>query len=204
MEEKSEITTVIFDLSEVYLRGLWGTHEYLNDTHGTTIEEHDFWHMPELKAMFRGEITEEEFWQKSIDRFSLNLTVSQLKEAVRQNFREIEGTKKIIETLKDNGYRLGLLSDHAKEWVAHCETRFDYHKLFHSTLYSFEVETCKPDRKVFEEILKRLGARPKECLFIDDWLPNLIGASKLGINTLLFKSPETLKQDLASIGVNII
>jgi putative hydrolase of the HAD superfamily len=96
------------------------------------------------------------------------------------------------------------LSDHVKEWIEHCEDKFQYPNLFDSKLYSFEIEACKPDKKVFLEILKRLNEKPEHCIFVDDSQINIDGAKKLGINTILFKNSEQLKKDLAlfSIFVN--
>jgi len=116
---------------------------------------------------------------------------------------EIEGTREIIENLKKNGYKLGLLSVHAKEWADYCEEKFDYHKLFHSVMYSFEVGVCKPESKAFELILEKLNVVPKECLFIDDSQENIDVAQKLGIQTILFKEASQLKSSLQDLQIKL-
>ena len=199
----SKINTIIFDLSEVYLNGLYGTHIRINEKYGAKLGDHDMWKMSELRELFTGQITEDQYWQSVINKFDINADIEGLKQAVRENFKEIEGTRNIIESLNTNGYKLGLLSDHARDWVQHCETNFDYHKLFHSVLYSFEVETCKPDRLVFEKILEKLEAQPEQTLFIDDWPANLTEASKLGIKTIQFTSAESLSKELKKAGIKI-
>jgi len=130
------ITTIIFDLGDVYLKGLWGTHEYLTKKFGKQVVPEDLYNEI-AQEFFLGKMTEEEYWTKILAKNGWPIGISELKEAVRQNFVEIEGTRPIIEKLKENGYRLGLLSVHAKEWIEHLEGKFDFHKLFDSILYSF-------------------------------------------------------------------
>jgi FMN phosphatase YigB (HAD superfamily) len=196
------ITTIIFDLSEVYLNGLLGVEKYLEETLGIPISNADLF-VPELEQLFHGEITEEAYWQALIAKHSWSLSVADLKVAVRNNFREIKGTREIIESLKKNGYRLGLLSIHAKEWIVHCEKEFDYHRLFDSFMYSFEVAICKPEKKAFELMLQKLDVTPEECLFIDDSPKNTASAKDMGITVLDFTTPEQLKNDLIQLNIRL-
>lgn len=196
------ITTIIFDLSEVYLRGLLGIEYYLEQNYNIKIDNSE-WHDEYLQKLFHGEITEEEFWITIIRTHGWTVTVDDLKKTVRQNFKEIQGTRRLIEQLKENGYRLGLLSVHAREWIEHLEKEFDYHKLFDSVLYSFEVGISKPDRKAYQLILEQLKVKPDECIFIDDSIQNLEGAKLLGITTVLFENAEQLVKDLRSLNIRI-
>ena len=189
------IKTIIFDLSEVYLRGLLGTQDILSKKLGLEIKAIDLWTEDTIK-LFEGKISEEDFWRKLRDDNKWNIRVKEMKKIVRSNFREIEGTRDIIEKLKSKGYKLGLLSVHVKEWVDHCEKEFDYHKLFHSVLYSFEIEVCKPEKRAYELMLEKIESKAEDCLFIDDNSENLIGADKLGIKTILFESARQLEKEL--------
>lgn len=198
------ITTIIFDLAEVYLKGLYGVEHILEPILDLSAKEiYSKLQGKDLEFLFHGKISEDEYLQRVIRKNKWKIENSILKKAIRDNFEEIKGTRKIIEKLKQRGYKLGLLSVHTKEWVDYCNEKFDYHKLFDSILYSFEVAASKPDKKVYKLILERLGARPKECIFIDDYFDNLIPARKLGIKTIHFKNPRQLKKELASLRINI-
>ena len=50
---------------------------------------------------------------------------------------------------------------------------------------SFEAKAVKPDPKIFEFTIKKLGIRPEETLFLDDSQANLDSAAKLGFHTAL-------------------
>jgi len=196
------ITTIIFDLSEVLLHGLLGIEEYIYNTHGLKVENSQ-WKIQELEKFFHGEITEEEYWEAVIKKYNWDISVDSLKKAVRSNFREIEGTREVILRLKKNGYKLGLLSVHSKEWIEYCEEQYGYHSLFDTVMYSFEVAVSKPNIQAFQLIVDKLHVRPEECLFIDDWPDNIESAKQLGMQGLQFVSPKQLTSDLKELGVDV-
>jgi len=204
-----KITTIIFDLSEVYLKGYHLVEEKLESVLKLNPKDikSKILRRTEVEADFdllmKGQISEEKFWQNLNCINNLTIPLNSFKNAVRANFEEISGTRAIIEELKKQGYKLGLLSNHCKEWIEHCEKKFDYHKLFHSVLYSFEIGICKPDKKAYEHILSKLSAKPEECLFVDDIPKNLKGAEELGIRTILFENNKQLIQELKNFGVKI-
>jgi epoxide hydrolase-like predicted phosphatase len=198
------INTIIFDLAEVYLNGFYGVEHRLESILKLNSNEiKDKLQGPEFKLFLEGDITEDEFWKRIIQRNNWSVEIEKLKEVIRNNFEEINGTREIIEKLKEKGYKLGLLSDHSAEWIDYCNKKFDYHKLFHSTQYSFEVKCCKSDRKMFELMLKKLNEKPENCLFIDDSKKNIAVAKTVGLNTIQFKNPKQLKKYLTKFSVNI-
>ena len=44
----------------------------------------------------------------------------------------------------------------------------------------------KPSKEMFAYVLKRLGCNPKQCIFVDNSVSNLLVAEELGIQTILF------------------
>jgi HAD superfamily hydrolase (TIGR01509 family) len=196
------IKTIIFDLAEVYLSGLVGIEFRLAPL--LNIDPKTVWAGTQGEALielFKGKITEEEYWQRMIKRNRWKIDVDTLKRKVRENFGEIEGTRNIIIRLKSMGFKLGLLSTHAKEWIEFCNGKFDYHKLFDSVSYSFEAGVSKPDKKAYRTLLEKLNSKPEECIFIDDHPKNLASAKELGMIAILFTTPKQLENDLAKEGI---
>lgn len=60
--------------------------------------------------------------------------------------------------------------------------REDY---FDGMVTSFEARSIKPDAKIFQYAIEKLGIDPHETLFLDDSQANLDAAAQLGFNTLL-------------------
>ncbi len=192
------IKTIIFDLAEVYLKGFIGVEDHLKDILNLKPKEigTKLLKGSQFEQLMKGKITENKFWKRIIKQNKWDIKITYFKKAIRDNFKEIKGTKEIIENLKEKGFKLGLLSDHSKEWIHYCNKKFNYHKLFYSTQYSFEVESCKTDSKVFKLLLKKLNENPKNCLFIDDNNKYIKVAKSIGLNTIQFKNPKQLKKEL--------
>ncbi|MDP3975305.1 MAG: HAD-IA family hydrolase [bacterium] len=199
----NNISTIIFDLSEVYLKGLLGTHILISKEISESVSM-DALNIPEQLQLFAGKISEEEFWTAVLKRNKWPLTVGDLINLVRDNFQEIEGTRNVIESLQSQGYNLGLLSIHAKEWVDYLESKFNYHKLFNQISYSYYPwSKMKPDLLAYQDILKKMDSSPERSVFIDDIELNLFPAKKLGMQTIQFQSVERLISDLETSGVSI-
>jgi HAD superfamily hydrolase (TIGR01509 family) len=195
------IKTIIFDLAEVYLTGMKGVEtliELLNMP-ADVIEKQ--LHDENLSELFNGKITEDEYWKKIIVKNNWSIDAKLLKDAVRNNFKEIDGTRDIINELKQHGYELGLLSVHTKEWIEYCEKRFDYHGLFNEIMYSFEVAISKPYLEAYRLLLVKMNAIPSESLFIDDNIENINSARQLGINTVQFQDADQLRSELQKMNI---
>lgn len=72
------------------------------------------------------------------------------------------------------------------------------YKVFDVTIFSCVVGIRKPERGIYQIALNGLSMQPKEAIFIDDKEENVKGAGEIGINTILFKSPEELKKELVT------
>ena len=66
---------------------------------------------------------------------------------------------------------------------------------------SGEVKLIKPDPRIFQVLLERIGRPAEECLFIDDSLPNITVARELGFQTIHFHHPAQLESELTSRGL---
>jgi HAD superfamily hydrolase (TIGR01509 family) len=73
--------------------------------------------------------------------------------------------------------------------------------LFKTIVVSGVEKIAKPDRRIYDMTLDRMGARAAETLFIDDSAANIAGAAQAGLATHLFTGPEKLTEALADAGL---
>lgn len=90
---------------------------------------------------------------------------------------------RVVEALSRT-YKLGVISD---TWPSIGNQLkaigvYDYFSFF---TFSCDLGVFKPDRKMYLDALRQCGCRPEETVFIDDSVPNLEGAAKLGITPIL-------------------
>ena len=73
--------------------------------------------------------------------------------------------------------------------------------LFHKRFLSCYLHARKPDKKIYEIVLKQLRVRPEETVFIDDSKSNIKTAQSLGMKAVLFTSYPNLVKDLKRLSV---
>jgi putative hydrolase of the HAD superfamily len=113
-------------------------------------------------------------------------------------------SNKLFEALSKH-YRLGLLSNTDPIHVARLESSYDFFRYFPQSvrIYSCVVGASKPDPLIFREALKACHVRAEEALYIDDIPAYAEAARRLGMAAIQYRSPDQLRGELASFGVEI-
>lgn len=111
-------------------------------------------------------------------------------------------TKALLQALKEKGVKIGIISNfqHAPH-VRKVLRRSGLLKMLDAVIISGEVHAKKPEPRIFEIALERLGTTPETTLFVgDDPERDIRGAASVGMRTRLFQNGaslfETLKEDI--------
>lgn len=113
----------------------------------------------------------------------------------------ITGTVEILSQLKQAGYPLYGLSNWSAETFPYAREKYDFFDLFVDMVISGEVGHVKPDPEIFQILLDRIGRPARECLLIDDSLPNIHQAEKMAFVVVHFQSPEQLTATLQDLKI---
>ena len=113
----------------------------------------------------------------------------------------IMGTVQLVTRLKEKGYNLYGLSNWSAETYPLVKKKYDFFDLFDDIVLSGEVGLIKPDPEIFKLTLKKIGRPASECLLIDDSLPNIEQANKMGFVTIHFQSPAQLENELKQLSL---
>ncbi len=100
-------------------------------------------------------------------------------------------------------YWVMTLNNESDELNRHRISTFGLDEIFDAYLSSCWLGLRKPTRKFYDRALSIAQARPEQSLFIDDREQNLSPAESLGMQTILYKSADQLRADLAGIGVHL-
>jgi len=93
----------------------------------------------------------------------------------------IEENISILLDLRESGYKTYILSNYIKEAFKFVKDKFDFFTIFDGQIISGEEKVIKPEKAIYESLLRRYQLIPEESLFIDDILFFLKPAKKLGI-----------------------
>jgi len=69
-------------------------------------------------------------------------------------------------------------------------------EFFDEVIISAEVGFAKPDSPIYQLAADRLGLPVSECVFIDDFPPNVEGARSAGMHAIRFLNPEQACEEL--------
>ena len=61
---------------------------------------------------------------------------------------------------------------------------------FNAHVFSTDVGATKPDPRMYAAIAAKLDAAPSDCLFVDDYEPNLLGAIDFGMRAVQMARKE--------------
>ena len=109
------------------------------------------------------------------------------------------GTIEILKKLKQAGYPLYGFSNWSAETFPLVRAKHDFFDIFDDMVISGEVGFAKPEPEIYQILLGKIGRPAHECLFIDDSLPNIQQANKIGFATIHFQSPSQLEKELKQL-----
>jgi HAD superfamily hydrolase (TIGR01662 family) len=98
--------------------------------------------------------------------------------------------------LRAAGYVLGLLSNRDKPLDELCR-QHGLEDYFAVTLSSGQVGATKPEPRIFEEALRRVGVAPEEAVYVgDNYFADVVGARRAGLTPILL-DPDHLFPEAA-------
>lgn len=112
----------------------------------------------------------------------------------------IEGTVDILKELKER-YKVYGLTNWSDETFPIALERYDFFKLLDGMVVSGKEKVIKPGLEIFKLLTDRYNIVPNESVFIDDNIKNIEAARSINFNTVHFKNPEQLREELVAMGV---
>ncbi|OQA58196.1 MAG: Alpha-D-glucose-1-phosphate phosphatase YihX [Candidatus Omnitrophica bacterium ADurb.Bin277] len=204
MEKKSlRVKAVIFDLGNVLVNyDAKKAARRFSEAGGisqTRIWAHFFLSRFE-KAYTCGEISTREFYLEACRVFKKPVPFSTFKHYWNDIFWENPGMEKLLKRLKRH-YPLYLISNTNRLHFTHIKREFKLLRHFKRMFPSHEVGARKPDLEIYRRVLKKIGLRPEETVFVDDMKSFIMGARKAGMRAIRFRGLDRLLKDLRSQGV---
>jgi putative hydrolase of the HAD superfamily len=171
------------------------TPEELGEAMARSAEEHGEHPLYELE---RGHISEDEFRRRLEAHLGDHFGLERLRQVYFEHLRPNRPMIDFLRGLRERGLRLALCTNNVREWEPLWRAKLpEIDELFEVVVDSAFVGTRKPERRIFELTLERLGGvRPEECAFLDDLEVNCEAAAELGMTAVRFESTEQAVADL--------
>ena len=149
-----------------------------------------------------GAITDDALWVWVGQRLNLNSTELA---AFRAGFWAGDvldsGLVEFIRSLKGAGYQTAVISNATDNLQNGLTNQFHIADAFDLIVGSATEKVMKPDPRIYQRTLERLGRQPSETVFIDDFAHNIEAAQALGMATIHFKPGTNVPDELAKLGI---
>jgi putative hydrolase of the HAD superfamily len=148
-----------------------------------------------LFGMERGELSEAEFLLAVGTEIEADLGRAVPMESFGEHFfAALSVNQPMLDWLAraraEHGVRLALLTNNVREWEPRWRAMFDVDALFELVVDSSRVGLRKPDPRIYELTLERLGLPAAACAFVDDFEHNCAAAAALGMHAVWFRETE--------------
>lgn len=198
---KKEIKAIIFDYGCVITmnqdeRLIYTMCKELNLTHEIFKNSYTKFR-PDYDA---GSITAEEFWQNICHDCQRVCTKSLVRRLIQLDIKSWTVINKDIREyilgLKKYTIKKAIISNMCKEVLEYINKKISWFTIFDETVYSCNLNTCKPGKPIFYKCLELLRLNPDECLFIDDSYDNCTSAGEIGMHSIHFKDFKQFRSEV--------
>jgi epoxide hydrolase-like predicted phosphatase len=153
-----------------------------------------------LAELETGRMAEQDFMDELAHELSEQLDREvELAGFGEQYFEHLEPNQEMIDYmrgLRERGYRMAICTNNVKEWEARWRSMLPVDEIFGVVVDSAFVGARKPEPRIYEMTLERLGVEPAATLLVDDIEINCDAARELGIRAVQFKSNEQAIADI--------
>lgn len=141
-----------------------------------------------------GRMTEAEFLRSLSEELSGSLDRPvELHGFGERYFEHLHPNVRVIEfmrELRERGYRMAICTNNVREWEQLWRAKLPVDEIFDVVVDSAFVGSRKPEPRIYEITLKRLGVEPEAALLVDDVEVNCTAARELGISAVWFQETE--------------
>jgi putative hydrolase of the HAD superfamily len=92
--------------------------------------------------------------------------------------------------LRDQGYKLGICTNNVREWEPLWRAKLPVDEIFSVVVDSAFVGSRKPEPRIYEITLERLGVPAQAALLIDDIELNCTAARDVGMHAVWFRDTD--------------
>ena len=138
-----------------------------------------------------GKQSSKDFWQNIQDQlFLTDVEVEDIRNSWFDSYQIIPEMVEMLKKLKHLGVELYYLSDNPEDRAKFLDQKYGFIELFDGGVFSFQAQSRKPSKKIFEYLLKQIDYSIDQILYLDDKESNLKPATELGLQTYLFESND--------------
>ena len=200
------IKAITFDLDGVYfLKGKENFVINLGLKYGISENEAKrvFLKSEQMNLLYKtGKIGDEEFWNWAATEWKIQARPEELIDLLISGYEVNEYVAEIVKKVRNNGFRTLICSSNFPARINGLHKRFNFLDNFDAWALSYEVGVNKPNKGLYEELVKKSNVLAEEIVLADDYEPSVNAAKEVGISAFLYIDFDQFMEELKKMGVN--
>jgi putative hydrolase of the HAD superfamily len=196
---------IIFDFGGVFLKIGKALPEDIVRIFNTSIEEAERHWDNHRAGLLTGKTSSRELLERVNAELGSDLNIDRAHGSWRSRYKirknQINWALLSYALRLKKKYKIHMLTDTIDFMDGSDKWTREVHKHFENVLMSHEQGVSKRQKEAFFNALEKIGAKPDECIFIDDLEANVEIANKVGMKGILFTDTRKLKRDMHALGV---
>ena len=176
--------------------------KFLQEYQTNSVSENKFW------ELMSGDLNVEKpvawpSWpcKHGLEAHATSSEVSLWKEAFISVYTPKDEMFALVDSLRAKGYKTAILSNtEIPALDFFIEQRYN---CFDVQVFSCKEGVTKPDKRIYEIVIKKLNCLPEQAVFIDDKKPMVEGAKQANLNAIHFQSIAQVKNELVKFGLEV-
>lgn len=201
-----KIKVITFDLDGVYFPN--GKANFIKSLGRLGVSEVEakrvFLKSDQMNQSYKvGKMTDEEYWSWAIAEWKLDMSWQEMVRIMIDGYDVNPDVEDVVRKLRVSGYKTAICTSNFPARINGLQEKFKFLNDFDIKTLSYEIGVNKPDRKIYEELVRLSNVPPDQIVLADDNASSIAGASAVGITTFLYEDFKKYLDQLKSIGVNI-
>lgn len=143
----------------------------------------------------------EEYWRTVLHHLGLQVSDATVEALIHEDMKSWTDINtemvEFIASIRPQVANLSLISNMPNDFLMYLGENFHFLQYFDELVYSCEVGINKPDPRIYEFAIEKIGIPPDECLFVDDSLRNVEGARMIGMYAIHFRNFPQFQKELS-------
>ncbi len=129
--------------------------------------------------------------------------MQRLLDLVQELLIELPDSLALLRELSAAGVGLYCLSNMPAFTWRYAESRWNFWSLFRGIVISSHIGYIKPEREIYEHLLRQYGLTAGSCVFVDDRAENVAGAEAVGMRAMVFRGAADCRSHLRALGLPV-
>jgi HAD superfamily hydrolase (TIGR01662 family) len=162
-------------------------HRFLYEYFAGETAMKDYERLKRDMSKFHNELTARTLNLMGVDESAATQAVNdgQLTVRLPEGHRCGTDSHQVLETLKDRGYKLGVISNNHRDIEAFCKHQGFSHHL-DTVVTRVDAGCSKPDPRIFQMALDHVGVKPENSVYVgDNYFADALGSKQMGMKAVL-------------------